>query len=136
MSIKILVVDDEPDIRELVMAVLRPEDENYEFIEAEDGKKALEKAAECKPDIIILDIMMPEMDGHEACRQLRIRSTTKEIPIIFLTVKTEYESREKGFDLGGDAYLTKPFDPAELSALVKGILSGQVKTRRKTSGEP
>lgn len=122
---KILIVDDEPDIRELISTILGAEDE-YELIEAVDGEDGLSKAAKNKPDLIILDLMMPRMDGLEVCRRLRGTPGISEIPVVILTVKTTYEARERGFSVGADMYLTKPFDPEELKSIVKSVFSGKI----------
>lgn len=122
----ILVVDDEPDIRQLVTDILTMGQDPYEISEAGDGEEALMRVAERKPDLIILDIRMPRMDGIEVCRKLKSAPETKSIPIMMLTVKSTLEAREEGFDCGAALYLTKPFDPEELRRLVHGILSGEI----------
>lgn len=122
----ILVVDDEPDIRQLVADVLTIGQEPYEISEAGDGEEALAQVAQKKPDLIILDIRMPRMDGIEVCRKLKGAAETKSIPIMMLTVKSSVEARDEGFDCGAALYLTKPFDPEELRRLVRGILSGEI----------
>jgi CheY-like chemotaxis protein len=126
---KILVVDDEPDIRELVKAVLVDDIGGVEFYEASNGAEALDKAREVKPDLIIMDIMMPKLDGLEACRRLREDPNLENIPVIILTVKSTYEAKDKGFSSGADLYVTKPFDPEELKSLVEGVLTGKVQTK-------
>lgn len=114
---KILVVDDEAHIRELVRLYL--EDEGFELIEKENGVDALEYAENHRVDLIILDIMMPAMDGWVLCQKLR---EFGEMPILMITAKGETTDRIKGFKLGTDDYLVKPFDPVELVLRVKALL--------------
>src|SRR5262245_29461685 len=113
----ILVVDDDPNIRELVRVFLR--DEGFDVAEAADGVEALAKLETLKADMVILDVMMPNMDGWELCRQLR---TYYEMPLLMLTAKGETAQKIKGFQLGTDDYLVKPFEPLELVARVKALL--------------
>ena len=114
---KILMVDDDQHIRELATVFLK--NEGFEVIEALDGIDALEKLAAHKVDLAILDIMMPNMDGWELCRQLR---EFYDFPILMLTAKGETSQKVKGFELGTDDYLVKPFEPVELVARVKALL--------------
>lgn len=114
---KILLVDDDPHIRDMVSFALRRE--SFAVIEAENGAEALERAESDRPDLILLDVMMPEMDGTEVCRRLR-RST--KVPIIFLSSRDEEIDRVLGLELGGDDYVGKPFSPRELVARVKAVL--------------
>lgn len=113
MSRKILIVDDEPGIRNLISAYLRKE--GYEIFEADDGEKAVKAAHAFKPDLIILDIMLPGINGLEVLTQIRRESQAY---IIFLTARTEETDRIVGLTLGGDDYVTKPFSPKELVARV------------------
>src|SRR5260221_3663186 len=113
----ILVVDDDPHLRELVSVFLQRE--GFAVVEAADGEDALAKLVTRKADMVILDIMMPKMDGWELCRQLR---TLYDIPILMLTVKGETSQKLKGFHIGTDDYLVKPFEPLELVARVKALL--------------
>jgi two-component system, OmpR family, response regulator len=115
---KIMIVDDDPNIRELVSALLQ--NYGFEAREAEDGRDALQKALDDKPDLVIIDIMMPNMDGFELCRHLR--RDYKDIPILMLTAKGELASKVKGFGLGTDDYLTKPFEDDELILRVQALL--------------
>jgi len=117
----ILIVDDTPDNISLIVGLL-PE---YKKIAVLNGKKALQKANDRKPDLILLDIMMPEMDGYEVCRQLKASPQTCDIPIIFLTAKIEEEAETKGFQLGAVDYITKPIKPSVLQARVKTHLELQ-----------
>jgi PleD family two-component response regulator len=112
----ILVVDDDPNIRELIVETLG--EEKYQPIEARDGKEALSICEREKPDIIILDVMMPDLDGLEVCLRLRGEILTSHIPIILLTAKGLLEDKIKGMETGADDYLTKPFDPLELEARI------------------
>ncbi|MDF2567507.1 MAG: two component transcriptional regulator, winged helix family [Oscillospiraceae bacterium] len=114
---KILVVDDDPHFRELVKVVLRKE--GFAVYEAEDGLDALSKLETVKADLAILDVMMPNMDGFELCRELR---ESYDIPLLMLTAKGETSQKVKGFQLGTDDYLVKPFEPMELVVRVKALL--------------
>jgi two-component system, OmpR family, response regulator len=114
---KILVVDDDPRIRELVRVFLQ--NEGFDLIEASDGVEALSKLEAVKADLVILDIMMPNLDGWELCRQLR---ESYDIPVLMLTAMGESSQKLRGFQLGADDYLVKPFDPLELVARVKALL--------------
>ncbi|MCO7126790.1 response regulator transcription factor [Sporolactobacillus shoreicorticis] len=114
---KILVIDDDPHIRELVTVFL--ENENLPCIEAENGKQALTILDQESIVLIILDIMMPEMDGWTFCREVR---RTQQIPILMLTAKGETMQKVKGFELGADDYLVKPFEPIELVMRVKALI--------------
>ncbi len=114
---KILVVDDERKIVSLVRAYL--EREGYRVIEASDGRQALETFRREKPDLIVLDLMLPEVDGLEVCRQIR---RTSEVPIIMLTARDEDADKLIGLELGADDYITKPFSPRELVARIRAVL--------------
>ena len=120
MSKRLLVVDDEPNLLRAVAACLKAED--YEVKTARSGHEALLQLAESVPDLIISDIRMPGMDGYKLARQLRGSPRTALVPIVFLTAKDETSDRIEGFRAGIDAYLTKPFEPDELIAVVNGIL--------------
>lgn len=113
----VLVVDDTPKNIQVLGTILR--EEGFNINVATNGKEAIETANKVNPDIILLDIMMPEMDGFEACKLLKQNEKTAHIPIIFLTAKTEAEDILKGFELGANDYVTKPFNSAELLARVK-----------------
>ncbi|SDM44160.1 response regulator transcription factor [Sediminibacillus halophilus] len=116
---KILIVDDDPNIRELIRVILSKE--GLAIIEAADGEAALSVLEKGKIDLIILDIMMPNMDGWAFCREVRSYYSAT-LPILMLTAKGETAQKVKGFDLGADDYLVKPFAPAELEARVKALL--------------
>jgi phosphate regulon transcriptional regulator PhoB len=120
MSDKILVVDDEPDALELIEFNLKTA--GYEVISAMDGNAALRKARQMVPSLIILDLMLPEVDGMEVCKILRREPDTAKIPIIMLTAKAAEIDRVLGLELGADDYVTKPFSPRELVLRVKGLL--------------
>lgn len=114
---KLLIVDDDPHMRELVGLFIRPE--GFEIVEACDGVEALTALESFKADIVILDIMMPNMDGWELCQEIRKHY---DIPLLMLTAKGDTTQKVKGFELGTDDYLVKPFEPAELVARVKALL--------------
>jgi len=117
---RLLVVDDEPNLLRAVAAVLR--DENFDVTTARNGREALISVAQSQPDLIVSDVRMPGMDGFELARRLRSAANFALIPIVFLTAKDEIEDRVEGFRAGVDAYLTKPFEPDELVAVIRGIL--------------
>lgn len=114
---RILVVDDDSHIRDIVRFAL--EREGFSVIEAENGAEGLALVEKEKPDLALLDIMMPEMDGSEVCRRLRKKSA---MPIIFLTSRDDEIDRVLGLELGGDDYVAKPFSPRELVARIKAVL--------------
>jgi two-component system alkaline phosphatase synthesis response regulator PhoP len=116
----ILVVDDEPDIREFIGYNL--EKEGYQVASAENGDEAIKKATERIPDLILLDIMMPEMDGIEVCSQLRSDSRFDGTVIAFLTARNEDFTQIAGFDVGGDDYINKPIKPRLLLSRIKALL--------------
>jgi len=117
---EILIIEDDRDIVEMVEYNLQ--EEGYETIAALDGQKGIEKALREKPDIIILDIMLPVMDGFEVCRTLKHDSRTAEIPVIILSAKSQETDKVVGLELGADDYMTKPFSPRELVARIRAIL--------------
>lgn len=116
---KILIVDDERFNRNILVDILKP---GYKIILAKDGKQALERAESNPPDLILLDIMMPEMDGYEACKNLKENEKTKDTPVIFITAMKEEGDEARGFDLGAVDYITKPFKAAVVKARVKAHL--------------
>lgn len=116
---KILVVDDERHIVRLVQVNL--ERAGYQVVAAFDGKEALKKVEAEKPDLIVLDVMMPHMDGFEVLKRLRANADTKDIPVIMLTAKAQDADVFRGWASGVDCYLTKPFNPMELLTFVKRI---------------
>jgi len=113
----ILVVDDDPHIREVIRFAL--EKASLRVTEAADGREALARFAAARPDLIVLDILMPEMDGTDVCRALRRDSS---VPIVFLSSRDDEVDRIVGLELGGDDYVTKPFSPRELTARIKAVL--------------
>jgi DNA-binding NarL/FixJ family response regulator len=121
MSKRLLVVDDEPNLLRAVAVCLRGE--GFEVMTARGGAEALVRVAETVPDLIVSDIRMPGMDGYQLARQLRASARTALTPIVFLTAKDETADRIEGFRTGVDAYLTKPFEPDELVAVIRSILA-------------
>jgi two-component system alkaline phosphatase synthesis response regulator PhoP/two-component system response regulator VicR len=119
MPKKILVVDDERPIVRLVQVNL--EHAGYEVVAAYDGKEALEKVEQEKPDLIILDVMMPQMDGFEVMQRLQANPKTRDIPVIMLTAKAQDADVFRGWQSGVTLYLTKPFSPFELISFVRRI---------------
>ena len=117
---KVLIVEDEANIRQLVKYNL--EKESFQVIEAEDGLQGLRLAKAEKPDLVLLDLMLPQMDGLEVCRSLKGNQATAALPIIMLTAKSEEIDKVIGLELGADDYMTKPFSPRELVARVKAVL--------------
>jgi two-component system alkaline phosphatase synthesis response regulator PhoP len=116
----ILVIDDEKDLIELVSYNL--EKEGYQVLGARDGESGLKRATEETPDLVVVDLMLPGIDGLEVCRLLRSGTRTARIPLIMLTAKSAESDRIVGLELGADDYVTKPFSPRELAARVKAVL--------------
>jgi two-component system alkaline phosphatase synthesis response regulator PhoP len=119
---KILVCDDERHIVRLIQVNL--ERQGYQVVTAYDGKEGLEKVTAEKPDLVVLDVMMPYMDGFEVLKNLRREPETEGLPVIMLTAKAQDKDVFEGYHYGADMYLTKPFNPMELVTFVKRILSG------------
>ncbi len=117
---KVLVVDDEPDAVELVSFNLKAA--GYEVVTADDGNEAIKRARQHSPDLVLLDVMLPEVDGLEVCKLLRRDPVTSGVPIIMLTAKAAEIDRVLGLELGADDYMTKPFSPRELVLRVKNLL--------------
>lgn len=117
---RILVVDDEVYIAHILEFSLGME--GYEVVSATGGDEALAKANELLPDLVVLDIMMPEMDGYETCARLRADERFADLPVIMLTAKHGAEDRERGAEVGANAYITKPFRPVELIDKIKELL--------------
>lgn len=117
----ILIADDEPHIIELIRLALG--EEEYEYLEADTGKKVLELVEKKKPSLILLDIMMPVIDGYEVARRIRSNKANKEIVIAMVSAKKEDQDVLKGIDEGALAYITKPFNPMELEEKVKDLLN-------------
>ncbi|PLX70589.1 MAG: response regulator [Denitrovibrio sp.] len=114
---KVLIADDELRLRKVVSLHLKKS--GFEVIEAGNGKQAIDIAQECMPDVIVLDVMMPEMTGLEACKALKALPELTSVPIILLTAMADSEDVKKGHEAGADAYLTKPFSPKELIDIIK-----------------
>ncbi|MCF8245158.1 MAG: response regulator transcription factor [Saprospiraceae bacterium] len=125
-GIKILIVDDEPDILEILSYNLRKE--GYQVETANNGEEGLKKAIEVMPDLIILDIMMPQMDGVEVCRNIRNQRVFDNTLIAFLTAREEDYSQIAALDVGGDDYITKPIKPRVLMSRVKALMRRNLKT--------
>jgi DNA-binding response OmpR family regulator len=117
---RILVADDEVYIVHILEFSLNME--GYEVISATSGEEALRKSEKERPDLIVLDIMMPGMTGHEVCRRLRLDERTRDIPIIFLTARDTLADRDFGLGLGANAYITKPFGPRRLIEAIEMLL--------------
>jgi DNA-binding response OmpR family regulator len=120
VGIRVLVIDDEAPIRLLCRVNL--EAEGMSVLEAPDGPSGLEQARTEAPDVILLDVMMPGLDGWRVAEELLDDPITEDIPIVFLTARAELRDRARGIDLGGIDYVTKPFNPVELAPLVRGLL--------------
>ncbi len=137
MKPKILVVEDEPDALELIAFNLK--NAGLEVVTAENGEAALQLARAHLPDLILLDLMLPEVDGLEVCKILRRDSATSAIPIIMVTARAAEMDRVLGLELGADEYVTKPFSPRELVLRVKNLLrrrqATETKTDRITAGD-
>jgi DNA-binding response OmpR family regulator len=118
---RVLVIDDEAPIRLLCRVNL--EAEGIKVLEAADGPQGLDLAREERPDVVLLDVMMPGLDGWRVAEELLEDERTSGIPIIFLTARAEFRDRARGLDIGGVDYVTKPFNPLELAPLVRGLLA-------------
>ena len=130
MAKKILAVDDEKHILRLVQINL--EKAGYEVVTGTNGREAVEKVRSEKPELVVMDVMMPEMDGFEALKQLKADPETAEIPVIMLTAKAQDADVFHGWQSGADLYLTKPFNPMELLTFVKRIFDAKGETEDKT----
>ena len=120
MTTRVLVIDDEAPIRLLCRVNL--EAEGMQVLEAPDGPTGLERARDDAPDVILLDVMIPGMDGWQVAEELLEDERTKRIPVVFLTARAELQDRARGLDLGGVDYITKPFNPVELAPMVNDLL--------------
>lgn len=121
MSKKVLIVDDEPNIVLSVEFLMKRE--GYEVVTAADGQEALDTVADARPDLVILDVMMPRKNGFEVCAELRADPQLAAMPILMLTAKGREAEMKKGLSLGADAYITKPFSTHELVARVNELLA-------------
>jgi pilus assembly protein CpaE len=131
---RILVVDDDPVMLKMVATILSRA--GYEVLTARDGKEALMRVDSIQPDLIILDVMMPEMDGYEVCRRLRSKPSTAVIPIMMLTATGTLESKIAGYEAGSDDYMVKPFEPAELEARVRALLRRRAAPPEAVAAKP
>ncbi len=125
---KVLIVEDEQDIRENIAEIFKLS--KYKVFEAENGRKGLEAAVELQPDIIVSDILMPEMDGFELLEKIKTNPQTDHIPVILLTAKTMMDSKLKGLKIGADDYITKPFNVDELVLRATNLVDTRKKLRR------
>lgn len=130
---KILIVDDEPDIRELIEYNLKKE--GYQVYTASNGQEAITEAKRILPDLIILDIMMPRMDGIEACRILRAMNEFKNTFMVFLTARSEEYSEIAGFNVGADDYIAKPIKPRALTSRINAILRRNVQAEEEVENK-
>lgn len=117
---RVLIAEDEPDIRNLVVFSLQYA--GYEVIEALNGEEAIKLAAREQPDLILLDVRMPRMNGYEACSVLKAQESTRKIPVVFLSARGQETEIKHGLELGAEEYILKPFAPDELYQRVGGIL--------------
>lgn len=123
MTQKILIVDDEPHIRMLIEQTLEElEDDDVEFLTADNGETALEIIQQEKPDLVFLDVMMPKMNGMDVCRKVKKELELKNVFIILLTAKGQELDRQKGQEVGADVYMTKPFDPEAILGKAREVL--------------
>ena len=118
---KILVVDDEPDVASLLSLLLKSQ--GYNVISAGDGQEALEKARTEKPDLMLLDVMLPKLDGYKVARMLKFDENFRHMPIIMLTAKIQEKDKSTGLEMGADAYVSKPFNTPELLEMIKETLA-------------
>ena len=120
---KILLVDDEQDMIYAVQMQL--EASNFKVLTAMDGQEGLDKARAEKPDLIILDLMLPRIDGYKVCRMLKFDEKYKKIPVIIYTARAQEADEKLGYEVGADAYMTKPFDPRKLLAKINELLNSR-----------
>ncbi|NJK73222.1 MAG: response regulator transcription factor [Oscillatoriales cyanobacterium RU_3_3] len=132
MSARLLLVDDEPGLREAVQAYL--EDSDFAVEVATNGREGWERLQQCHPDLVISDIMMPQVDGYQFLKQMREDPRYKALPVVFLTAKGMTGDRIQGYQAGCDAYLSKPFDPDELVAIVTNLLARRAAARETGEG--
>lgn len=128
----VLVVEDDTDVRTYLRTRLAP---RYHVVEAEGGTQALERIDERRPDLVLSDVMMPEMDGFELCRRLKTDERFQDLPVILLTARTETAGEVEGFDVGADAYVEKPFDAEVLEAQIENLIAGRRRLREQYSRE-
>ncbi len=129
---KILLVDDEKDLVDTVSFRLKAS--GYDVVTAYDGQEALTKTRLEKPDLIVLDLMLPKMDGYKVCRMLKFDERYKDIPIVMFTARVQDSDKKMGEEVGADAYITKPFDPQNLLSKVKELLKESGYEEKNISG--
>jgi DNA-binding response OmpR family regulator len=117
---RILIVDDEEDLRKMLK--FRLEALNFDVLEAADGQEGLNKTRNDRPDLVILDLMLPKLDGFKVCRMLKFDEKYKHIPIIMFTARAQEKDKELGKEMGADAYITKPFEPEALVGKIMELL--------------
>ncbi len=125
MKKKILIADDEPNVLMLVRLAL---ESDYDLIEAIDGEDAMLKIKEHQPDLILLDVMMPKVNGFEVCQRIKADDALKSIPVVIVSAKAQERDIVQGLDIGADMYITKPFDPVKLESLVKRFVGNETNT--------
>jgi signal transduction histidine kinase/ligand-binding sensor domain-containing protein/CheY-like chemotaxis protein len=128
----LLIVEDNADMRQYIRKIFS---DQYQILEAENGKEGLDKSKETIPDLIISDVMMPEMDGYKFCEHIKTNERTSHIPVILLTAKADHQSKLEGLETGADDYLSKPFDADELKLIVKNRIDQRKKIRERFSRE-
>jgi DNA-binding response OmpR family regulator len=126
---KVLVAEDEPDIRQLITYSL--EFAGIDVVQAINGAEAVDKAAEEQPDLILLDVRMPKLNGYEACKKLKAKESTRHIPIVFLSARGQEAEIKHGLELGAEEYILKPFAPDELHKRVTGMLERLLREKDK-----
>ena len=126
MNKKILVIEDDPNALRLMVYTL--EQEGYQVITASDGLDGLTKAQDEHPDLVVLDVMLPGLDGYEVCRQLRQQTETAALPILMLSAKARQDDKDVGLKMGADDYLAKPADPSAIVDRVKALLDQRSQT--------
>lgn len=133
---RILIAEDEPALRDVLRMQLELED--YEVVEAHDGRQALELASEAAPDLVLLDVMMPFLDGYAVCRHLRAQFSTRHIPVVMLTARTDMSAKVHGLDGGANDYVTKPWNRGELMLRIRNVLewSKQQRSASPLTGLP
>lgn len=121
MALRILLIEDDPDIQRMVQLSLKYQG-GHQVSVAAGGVEGLQKAVAENPDLILLDVMMPEMDGYETCKALKSQAGTRHIPVVFLSARAQQAEIQKGRELGAIGYLVKPFDPMTLSSQLEAIM--------------
>jgi len=122
---RVLLVEDEPIILRLLQVNLRLE--GYDVVACSSGEDAMRRVGEAPPDVVVLDVVLPGIDGFEVCQRLRGSPATADVPVIMVTAQAQDEDRKRGYALGVREYVTKPFEPAELVALVREALAGRAR---------